>query len=96
MYGRAERVLGRALAGRRERGVRRHEDLDARRVAEGRAQLEAQLGFYGGRVDLEQVHNLVAWREHLDWLERERDAGRVRFLGATHYAASALRRARRA
>ena len=28
MYGRAERVLGRALAERRRRGVRRHEDLD--------------------------------------------------------------------
>ncbi len=89
MYGRAERVLGRALAGRRD------EAFVATKIwtpsaAEGRAQLEAQLGYYGGRIELEQVHNIVDWREHLDWLEREREAGRVRFIGATHYAQSAF------
>lgn len=43
-----------------------------------------------GRVDLEQVHNLVAWPLHLDWLEEERAAGRVGLIGATHHAASAF------
>jgi aryl-alcohol dehydrogenase-like predicted oxidoreductase len=89
MYGRAEGVLGRAL------GERRRDALVATKIwtssmAEARRQFQAQLGFFRGRVDLEQVHNLVAWQEHLDWLEDERAAGRVGCLGATHYAASAF------
>ena len=62
----------------------------ARSVAEGRAQFAAQLDWFGGRVELEQVHNLVAWREHVEWLEEERDAGRIGRLGVTHYAPSAF------
>ena len=89
MYGRAEGVLGRAL------GRRRNETFVATKIwtpsaAEARRQLEAQLGWFDGLVDLEQVHNLVAWEERLGWLEREREAGRVRLLGATHYQASAF------
>jgi diketogulonate reductase-like aldo/keto reductase len=56
---------------------------------EGRAQYRRQLEWYG-RVEIEQVHNLLLWREHLDWLERERDEGRVGRIGVTHYDPSAF------
>ena len=89
MYGRAEGVLGRAL------GERRREALVATKIwtssaAEARSQFAAQLGYFHGHVELEQIHNLVAWREHLDWLEDERAAGKISFIGATHYAPSAF------
>lgn len=91
MYGRAEEVLGRAMdaIGVRDRAFVATK-IWTSSVADGRAQLDAQLGAFGGRVDIEQVHNLVAWREHLGWLEDERRAGRVGLLGATHYREQAF------
>lgn len=88
MYGRAEAVLGRAL------GERRGEAIVATKIwtgsrREARAQLDAQVGYYG-RVEIQQIHNLVAWENHLPWLEEERDAGRIDLIGATHYLASAF------
>jgi aryl-alcohol dehydrogenase-like predicted oxidoreductase len=88
MYGRAQEVLARAL------GERRPEAIVATKIwtpsaTEARAQLDEQLGLYG-RVEIEQIHNLVAWRQHLPWLEEERDAGRLDLIGATHYSASAF------
>jgi aryl-alcohol dehydrogenase-like predicted oxidoreductase len=90
MYDRAEEVLGRAIAGCRD------EAFIATKIwtpvqEQGRFQLEAQLGYFGGRVDLEQVHNLVAWQQHLPWLRHEQESGRIRFLGATHYQSTAFR-----
>jgi aryl-alcohol dehydrogenase-like predicted oxidoreductase len=48
------------------------------------------LAWYGGMVDIYQIHNLVAWREHLPVLEALRAGGQVRVVGATHYQHSAL------
>ncbi len=88
MYGGAERSLGAALDGRRDQAAVATK-IWAQTVQEGRAQFEDQLGWYG-RVDVEQVHNLVSWREHLPWLEEERESGRIGRLGVTHYAPSAF------
>jgi aryl-alcohol dehydrogenase-like predicted oxidoreductase len=88
MYGESERVLAEGL------GARRAEAFVADKIwtpdpRAGDAQARAALGWYG-RVDLYQVHNLVNTRAHLDLLERLRDDGRVRCIGATHYSASAF------
>ena len=89
MYRGAEQALGAALNGRRADATVATK-IWADDVDDGRAQLAQQLEWYGGRVDIEQVHNLVNWAEHVAWLEQERDAGRVGKLGVTHYAASAF------
>jgi aryl-alcohol dehydrogenase-like predicted oxidoreductase len=87
MYGEAERVLGACVEGRRERALIATK-VWAQSAAEGREQARRALGFFGGRVDLYQIHNLVLWREHLTMLERLCDEGRARAIGATHYSAS--------
>jgi diketogulonate reductase-like aldo/keto reductase len=88
MYGRAEAILAETL------GDRRDEAFVATKVwtssaEDGRAQLDRAVAWYG-RVDLMQIHNLVAWREHLPTLERARDEGTVGMIGATHYSAAAF------
>lgn len=88
MYGAAETSLGQALRGRREQAVVATKIWTAD-VDEGRAQYEAQRRFFG-RVEILQVHNLVAWQEHLPWLEAERDAGRIDRIGVTHYDSRAF------
>ena len=89
MYGGAERALGSALADRRDDAIVATK-IWAHGVDEGREQFARQLEWFGGRIDIEQVHNLVAWREHLQWLLREHADGRIGRLGVTHYAPSAF------
>jgi diketogulonate reductase-like aldo/keto reductase len=83
MYRGAEAALGAALDDRRE-GTTVATKIWTPSVDEGREQYRRQVGWFG-RVEIEQVHNLVAWREHLGWLEPERDAGHIDRLGVTHY-----------
>src|SRR5439155_3910108 len=91
MYGAAESVAGDlaaelAVADRlfwatkvwtsgREAGIRQMEQsLKRLRVA---------------RLDLMQIHNLLDWRTHLRTLREWKQAGRLRYIGVTHYTAGA-------
>jgi aryl-alcohol dehydrogenase-like predicted oxidoreductase len=89
MYGAAEEVLGEALGDRRSEAFVATK-LWSQSAVEGRRQAERALRFFGGRVDLYQVHNLAAWPEQLDLIESLRESGKVRFTGATHYSPSAF------
>jgi aryl-alcohol dehydrogenase-like predicted oxidoreductase len=94
MYGQAERVLGQALAGRRDKAmvatkVWTSDDGQADR------QIASALGCFGGCVDVYQVHNLVAWPRRLEQLGRLQDRGAVRAIGLTHYSPEAFAELRR-
>lgn len=89
MYGAAERLLGQALNGRRQRALVATK-IWTPSAEEGARQAERALAWFGGHVDLYQVHNLVAWREHLHLLERLRAEGRVTAIGVTHYLPAAF------
>jgi len=89
MYGQAEAVLGRALADRRDEAIVASK-IWTRSAEQADRQLRAQLEFYGGRVDLEQIHNLVSWEERLPWLEHVRERGQIQLIGATHYSEAAF------
>ena len=89
MYGEAERVLAGTLADRRDRAIIATKVWTESPV-EGRKQVERALAWYGGYVDIYQIHNLVAWRQHLPVLEALRDEGRIGIIGATHYRREAF------
>jgi aryl-alcohol dehydrogenase-like predicted oxidoreductase len=89
MYGRAERVLARCLEGARDQAFVATK-VWTPSAREGREQIAHALDWYGGRVDVYQVHNLVSWREHLPYLEELRGRGQVGVVGATHFSHGAL------
>ena len=41
------------------------------------------------QLDLMQIHNLLDWRTHLSTLRDWKAAGTIRYVGVTHYTASA-------
>jgi aryl-alcohol dehydrogenase-like predicted oxidoreductase len=89
MYGKAERALGTALGDRRSSAliatkVWTEDDEVAER------QIAASLSFYDDHIDLLQVHNMVRWPERLRRIEELRDAGKLSFVGATHWKAASF------
>jgi aryl-alcohol dehydrogenase-like predicted oxidoreductase len=89
MYGSAEEALGETLEGRRDEAFVATK-LWSHSPVEGRHQADRALRWFGGRIDLLQVHNLAAWDDQLANIEELRDAGVVGLAGATHYSPSAF------
>lgn len=91
MYGRSEEVVGAVAA---KAGVQEQLFLATKVWTSGRQkgidQMESSLRkLRTARLDLMQVHNLVDVETHLATLREWKAAGRVRYLGITHYTASA-------
>ena len=91
MYGSAESVVG-DLA--REHGLRQRLFLATKvwthGTAAGIAQMKESLRRLGSeRIELIQVHNLQDWLKHLPTLRAWKAEGRIRYVGISHYAASA-------
>jgi aryl-alcohol dehydrogenase-like predicted oxidoreductase len=84
MYGEAERVLAKALDGRRTQAIVATK-IWTSDDTEAEKQVQRSLDFFGGHIDVYQVHNLVSLSKRLTRLEELRDAGCVGSVGATHY-----------
>lgn len=91
MYGAAESVIGELATdlGVGDRLFRATKVWTSGREA-GIAQMEqSRRRLRAHRLDLMQIHNLVDWRTHLRTLRDDTQAGRLRYLGVTHYTAGA-------
>ena len=91
MYGAAESVVGDLAA---ELAITDKLFLATKVWTSGRdagaAQMEQSLKrLRAPRLDLIQIHNLLDWRTHLRTLREWKAAGRIRYLGVTHYTSSA-------
>lgn len=91
MYGRSESVAGDLAA---ELGVEKNLFIATKVWTSGREagirQMEESFRrLRARRMDLLQVHNLVDYRTQLETLRRWKNEGRVRYIGVTHYTASA-------
>jgi aryl-alcohol dehydrogenase-like predicted oxidoreductase len=90
MYGAAEQVLACAL-----QEDRRDQAIVATKVwspddDEAAEQIRRSFEYFGGHIEIYQVHNLVAWQKRLRSLEYWRDEGRVQSVGITHFQHSAF------
>ena len=91
MYGRAETVVGDLAA---ELDLSGKLFLATKVWTSGRragiTQMERSMKrMRTAKLDLMQVHNLMDWETHLDTLAEWKKAGKVRYVGITHYTESA-------
>jgi diketogulonate reductase-like aldo/keto reductase len=92
MYGEAEGVVGELL----ERAqIRSHAFLATKVWTSGQRAGLDQINrsfelLRDRRIDLIQVHNLLDWKVQLSTLRNLKSSGRIRYLGITHYSASAF------
>jgi aryl-alcohol dehydrogenase-like predicted oxidoreductase len=92
MYGKAEAVAGDLLA---ESNAHTKAFIATKVWTRGReagiAQMENSFKLLKtDKIDLMQIHNLLDWKIHLPTLRKWKEAGRIRYLGITHYTASAF------
>jgi diketogulonate reductase-like aldo/keto reductase len=85
MYGSAQAVIGHALAQlKHPPSLFAADKVWIGSGARGPAQIDASRALWGvPRFDLLQVHNLLAWEEHLRTLQGMKAAGRLRYVGIT-------------
>ncbi|HVJ61392.1 MAG TPA: aldo/keto reductase [Tahibacter sp.] len=91
MYGRSEAVAGRLLReADPERATFVATKVWTRGKAAGRTQIDESMRLLGrDPIDLLQVHNLLDLDTQLATLAELKAAGRIRYVGVTHYTASA-------
>jgi diketogulonate reductase-like aldo/keto reductase len=84
MYGSSQPVIGYGLRTLGEQNLFSAEKVWTSSGRNGRAQIEASRAHWGvPRFDLVQVHNLLAWQDHLRTLAAMKAAGEVRYVGIT-------------
>jgi diketogulonate reductase-like aldo/keto reductase len=85
MYGSSQEVVGAALRTLRARDrVFAADKVWTSSARQGPEQVDASRAYWGlPRFDLLQVHNLLAWEQHLPMLQRMKAAGRLRYVGVT-------------
>jgi diketogulonate reductase-like aldo/keto reductase len=91
MYGRAEEVAGDLIT---EQNAREKTFIATKVWTEGRSagveQMKRSMKLLRCiQTDLMQIHNLLDWRTHLATLRTWKEEGLIRYLGITHYSASA-------
>lgn len=84
MYGAAEELLGEALQGSRDEAIVATK-VWAGTKEEGLRQIERALAWYGGEVEIYQVHNLRLTDTFLPALAKRKANDEVRAVGVTHY-----------